>query len=585
MKRFYFIFFILFLGSTVVWASVNLLAAIDSSHISLEEQAEITLTVSGGGGSDPVIPKVPGLEIVQTGQSSFSQFGFGTGMMPQMSRQTQYTFVVVPSDPGEFTIPPFSIFSGGKEYKSQVLKLTVVKERGSYAVPPNTKQIPPTDPRYSTRDQDSDLSFWIDTTVSNKNPYKGEQILFRFKFYTRENVETGNLTLPTFADFWMEEVVPEHRDEEIINGKRYVTYEKIYALFPLKDGELKIPETKMQIGYQVMNFGFRTKTQNKILQAEAISLTVKSLPEPMPSDFTNLVGRFGVAASLTPQNIKAGESATLTIDVSGSGNIRDGILPDLKWTGLKSYPDKPVSDVQKSGYGISGKKTFKVAVVPSDSGTYQLPPMTLSYFDPKMGEYVSLEIQEMELVATASEDEKVNAVIPSQDGKNTQSHVTVKNIASIYTDGSVVLSYQPRRIPRFLFLMVVGGLPCLLLLVRLNARLNKNESRFGKLGRKKRAYKNFIDVAKASSVTETSLLTAFRTYLDAVFGVAGQALTATEIANLCLCNRVPIPVVKKLKVVCEALEASQYGFAKNGGVGKISDELVILVDDVHKVVK
>lgn len=602
MKRFYFIFLILFFVSSVGQAAVNLSVKIDSAEISLEEQTEITLTISGtSGGSGPVIPKVPGLEIVQMGQSSFAQFGFGTGMMPQMSKQTQYTFVVVPSDLGEFTIPAFSIFSGGKEYKSQELKLTVVKERDSYATPPNTKQIPPPfggkypqqnppmDPGY-TQNQDSDLPFWIDTSVSEKNPYKGEQILFKFKFYTRENVETGNLTLPTFTDFWTEEIVPEHRGEETINGTRYVTYEKMYALFPLKEGELKIPETKMQIAYQTIDnsirgFGFRTKMQNKTLKAEAISLTVKPLPEPMPADFTNLVGRFGVATSLTPQSIKAGESATLSIDISGSGNIRDGILPDLKWDGLKSYPDKPAVDIQKSGYGISGKKTFKVALVPSHSGNYKSPLMTLSYFDPKTAQYVPLEIQEMELIATASEDEKVNAVIPNQDGKNTQKNVIVKNIASIYTDSSLVLSYQPRRIPRFLFLAVVGGLPCFLLLMTLSVSLNKRESRFGKLGHKKRAYKNFVDAVKAASVTETSLLTALRVYLNEVFGVAGQSLTAMEIENLCIRNRVSIPVAKKLKIICESLEASQYGFSKNGGVSAMASELITLVDEIHKVVK
>lgn len=574
---------------------MNLSATIDAAKISLEEQAEITLTVSGiSGGSDPVIPKVPGLEIVQTGQSSFAQFGFGTGMSPQMVRQTQYTFVVVPSDLGSFTIPPFSIFSGGKEYQSQSLKLTVVKEQ-NYAVPPNTKQVPspfghypqntPTVPGYSTQDPGRDLPFWIDTTVSNKNPYQGEQILFKFKFYTRENVETGNLTLPSFTDFWVEEVVPEHREEQVINGTRYVTFEKVYALFPLKEGELKIPETKMQIASSFMNFGFRTKTQTQVLKADGISLTVKALPEPMPASFMNLVGRFGVAASLTPQNIKAGESATLTIDVSGSGNIRDGILPDLKWPGLKSYPDKPVVDIQKSGYGISGKKTFKVALVPSQSGTYTLPAVTLTYFDPQTGDYVPLEIQEMDLVAAASDDEKINSVILDPKGEKAQSQVTVKNIATLYTDTPQVLSYQPRRIPRFLFLIVVGGLPGLLFFVVLTSRLNKTESRFGKLGRKKRAYKNFMDAVQGSSVNEDILLMALRTYLNAVFGVAGQALTAAEIENLCVRNRVAIPVAKKLKTVCEALEASQYGFAKNGSVSQRTDELITLVNDVHKAVK
>jgi hypothetical protein len=136
-----------------------------------------------------------------------------------------------------------------------------------------------------------------------------------------------------------------------------------------------------------------------------------------------------------------------------------------------------------------------------------------------------------------------------------------------------------------LFLIVVGGLPCLLLFIVLSSRLNKTESHFGKLGRKKRAYKNFIDAVRVPSVNEDILLMALRTYLNVIFGVAGQALTATEIENLCIRNRVAIPVAKKLKTVCEALEAFQYGFAKNGGVGQRTDELITLVNDVHKAVK
>ncbi len=56
---------------------------------------------------------------------------------------------------------------------------------------------------------------------------------------------------------------------------------------------------------------------------------MRPLPqEGKPSDFSGLVGKFKMWSKLEPVSLKTGESATLTVSVSGQGNVNR--IPDLK---------------------------------------------------------------------------------------------------------------------------------------------------------------------------------------------------------------------------------------------------------------
>ena len=67
------------------------------------------MTVSGRNADAPQIPAVNGLEIQPIGQSSQIQIINGA-----MSANVNYTYVVMPTRPGNFTIPAIKIGRGAE---------------------------------------------------------------------------------------------------------------------------------------------------------------------------------------------------------------------------------------------------------------------------------------------------------------------------------------------------------------------------------------------------------------------------------------------------------------------------------------
>jgi len=159
------------------------------------------------------------------------------------------------------------------------------------------------------------------------------------------------------------------------NAKRYKVIELKYILIPKKLGEYSIPAASMRMTVYKNNrrdsffedpfFNIRGG-KPVYLSSNEIQLDVKNLPvQNQPDNFSGLVGLFDVKAKLDPVEVKANESATLTIIVQGQGNVRQ--IPDLKLAdikGLKIYQDKPQLNINKGESAISGEKIMKWAIVP-----------------------------------------------------------------------------------------------------------------------------------------------------------------------------------------------------------------------------
>jgi hypothetical protein len=135
------------------------------------------------------------------------------------------------------------------------------------------------------------------------------------------------------------------------------------------------------------DFFGRSTAQPKTIRSGPISVEVQPLP-PAPAGYSGLVGSFKLAAELSKRVLKVGESTTLTLTVSGTGNaqmISEPQLPVLDQ--FKIYDDKPGGAVDRSGNQLSGRKTFSKALVPLEPGQLQIPAISLTYFDPSRGSY------------------------------------------------------------------------------------------------------------------------------------------------------------------------------------------------------
>ena len=594
MKRFLLIACVMLLFCCRVGAQVKVTAELDNDSITTEDEAYITVTVTGASStSDPVIPKVSGLSIVQTGHSSSFQIINGN-----MSSSSQFSFTVVPEDAATFVIAPFSVFAGGVEYKSNSLTLTVQKNSGFYSKPAPSAPFPnlPNQNGQQGSSQPSDKSgnpFLISTTVSNTNPKVHEQVLFHFKLAAKQTANIVDMGLPEFTDFLAVEVVPEKQGQEVINGDNYSTYETVYALFPLKPGKITIGETKLKLRYFVnssarsqlfgqfsndpfFNQGAEPKT--KILTAPAIELNVAELPQPIPNDFTHLVGNFGVTTELSGQKVTVGDSVTYTIKISGRGNVSDATLPEIVIPNAKIYQDKPNAETQNSATGIVGSKTFKLAIVPTQAGTLTIPQLTVSYFDPAKNSYEKLNLEAQTIQVIPSQNETTNAVLPPAPNATVPAVLPLDNTAM-----KSALTQIRLHLPKILYGVLILILVLLLQSVILRWFKSGEEKRHGQSQRKK-SLQRALKILDNTRATEDEVFNAIRAYFRTVSAAGNITLTAVEIAKIARAHGVADPLVARLATILERFEAAQYGFEKPSLSQEVRVELKAILKAVQAVI-
>lgn len=573
---------IILLLAHVVQAAVSITASITPPNPTLEDEVLLTVTVRGlQKSTEPVLPSLPAFKIVQSGSSTAIQIVNG-----QTDFKREFTYVMIPVAEGDFTLGPISVFSDGVEYKTDPLSVTV--GRGAVRAAPRPQGIPsgPFDPvPQAPADPEEGKPYWITVEVSNLNPYVGEGILYTFRFVTKLNVGEANLTLPDFKDFWTEEVVPEKKYYSDIGGERHVVSEKVIALFPLQTGEMTIGTTLLEVQVPDADpdgffdpFGFnRRRLKVKRLTQPAISLQVKALPPP-PEDFSNLVGEFSMTSKLSDGEIKAGDSATLEIDISGKGNIKEAILPPLPdIPGVKIYDDKPAVETSRTEEGILGKKSFKRALVPTRAMDILLPPFSVSYFDPSEGIYKKMEGASLALKVLPSPDSEPALIPASSRGVSKGDG----DIAPLHLGNP----YRPEESGMSLFILI-GTVPAAAFFAIWGMRRRKNwETLNSGANKSRRALKEFRadlkKIEKGNDDFATPMLAAVKTYVGDRLGTYGQALTVSD-----LCWKLKerfVPEADELRDILTRLEAACYGRPQgNSSRLEWANQLIRLISKVDK---
>lgn len=313
-----------------------------------------------------------------------------------------------------------SFFNGGaRSYKARVysFKLRAPKKTGNINVGQLTWEIGgqvqtisgsiPVNVQKSFNDDALSVSL----TASKKTIYEGEQFSVTLGFHTYEHFEGGlqATDMNTGNDFIVHRSDLNNMEFKPVEGTRreMQASAKFAWLAPTKPGNLQIPpfkfkytkrgepkvvEEKKQMGG--MSFSSRTVKQESI-ECEAtsptINITVKPLPaEGKPADFSGMVGDYKFTAEFDKTNLKVGEALTLSISIKGDGipgTITDPKLPDFG--DFRSVP--PENNISKkiTGNRVITSKEIKVFLYPKKKGSFQIPEISYSWFNPAKKKYES----------------------------------------------------------------------------------------------------------------------------------------------------------------------------------------------------
>jgi hypothetical protein len=191
---------------------------------------------------------------------------------------------------------------------------------------------------------------------------------------------------PLVTEDWTQPEPYETHDGAPRTGLAYRTR----AIAPAA-GRVRLNPTSQLISLNVgvTGFGFfqQRQYQQFAVPDSPVSIEVRPLP-PAPAGFTGAVGSFSISSKVVPLEVKAGEPITWTVELSGSGN-----WPEIRGLPSREAPSdfqviqpKP-KRTQPPGKLFDGTLAEDVVLVPTKAGSYVLPALEFTYFDPKSGAY------------------------------------------------------------------------------------------------------------------------------------------------------------------------------------------------------
>ncbi len=180
----------------------------------------------------------------------------------------------------------------------------------------------------------------------------------------------------------------------------YFCYELERTVTPTRSGTFRFGPVSLKGRVVESMEGRRVSLKEIYAVGSAADLVVKEPPVTgRPASFTGAVGSFALAADLSPRSAHVGDPLTLTLAVTGRGNLDELTAPDLtllpEFTGsFKVYP----ATAETKG----GARLFTWSLRPLAAGVTEVPPVPFAWFDPTTEQFVEHHSEALPLEVTAA---------------------------------------------------------------------------------------------------------------------------------------------------------------------------------------
>jgi len=454
-------------------------ASVSSNKIGLNNQFQLTFTFEGKEISSVRNFSPPSLSnyFVLSGPNQSTSVQIINGAV---SGSLSYSYYLRPKKVGKFTIGVASVDYQGQTFRSNPIEIEIVKGSTQRRQRVNTNNN-----SNNISNKDISKNLFIRATVNKRKVYLGEQVTVTYKLYTRIAIaaQMSISKLPQYKGFWSEELSTSNNisfSTEVVNGQRYrVGLLKRAALFPSEIGKLTITPFELQIPIRLKNkrrsgnifddFFNDPFDQGKMInydaKSNAVKITVLPLPDKnVPASFKGAVGNFTMSTSLNKNNIKTNETASLKINIKGTGNIKLLNIPEIKApNGIDKYEPKITEKVNRNGV-ISGFKNSEYVIIPRTTGKKEISPIKFTFFNPAKKKYITLTSKKFIINVTPGKKIVSSTItgVSKEDIKLLGEDIRFIKIQSndlFKKQGILLLSYKfwvMMALPLFILIFVLG---------------------------------------------------------------------------------------------------------------------------------
>lgn len=351
-----------------------------------------------------------------------------------------YTFALQAYKEGTFRVGPASLNVKGTKITSEPFDIKVVPDDGSHAAPSgggasSQAQQNTNDPQVSGKD------LFLRVVPSKKSAYVGEQVVLTYKLYTKVPVSSLSVVkAPSYAGFWTKDISDNtsgtlRQSSEYINGIEYTSAEiQKVVVAPQRAGKLTLDPMVIECIAQIRRENNRQRSMDpfeeffndpffnrnitnvkKELTSNSFVLEVKSLPEAnKPASFAGAVGNYNFKSDIDMTELKTNEAFTLTYTVSGTGNIELLQMPEPVFPpDFEVYDPKITTSTDVTANGLSGTKKAEYLVIPRRAGSFTVPAVEFSFFNPSNGAYQTLSSKPYEIQVEKGRDDEGGGIYAS----------------------------------------------------------------------------------------------------------------------------------------------------------------------------
>ncbi len=410
-RRFVLIFGLLLAGiSPVLAQDIRVRASVSDATIGTEETVGFTLEIQGLRSlENPTAPETEGLVLVSTYPSRQTSMSIVNGAVTQ---SVGFTWTYRPVREGQARIGPVSVTIQGRTYTTESIAVNVIPQaqRPARRAPARSNPFAPFQrqaPNTPAEEIDPDArDIFIDVVPSASSAVQNQQVTVNYLLYFREGIQLRQSRLTDSWDaegFWREELEVEPRpipQVVVRDGLRYnrITLKRA-AVFPTRSGELAIDPLKIESEAILPSrssdpmarfFSLQSRFTPVELSSAALTLESRPLPPGAPDTFQGAVGSLRFSASFDRTELEVGESLQLTVRITGNGNLATLAPPDFQAPGAFEQYDPQVStSIDRSGPQLRGSKTFTYVLVPRSNGTFEMPEVVYTWFDPSAQRYIT----------------------------------------------------------------------------------------------------------------------------------------------------------------------------------------------------
>jgi hypothetical protein len=366
-------------------------ASLDRDRIAMGDTLRLTLTATDGEeiSAADLRPLLADFEILQRSTSSNTNIVNG-----RRTHTKQLLIDISPRREGRLKIPPMRIGQGA----SNSLAVTVSAA-----------------PDISTGGQ----SVLFEAVIDRNSVYVQGQVILTLRLQQAINLDGRSISELELDNAFVK-ALEQKSFQRTIDGRQWLVHEVRYAIFPEHSGTLEIPQQSFtgRVREGRRSF-FDQGGSGRLLRRSSKALSIEVLPRPdsfpgtnwLPARQLKLVENW----STPPEQLRAGESATRTIQILGEG-VQGAQLPPVLFPpneGLKFYPDQPEINDQEVASGLLGARQDSTAVVPTRAGNWSIPEIRIPWWDTESRQLRYAVLPGREITVAAAEPDIVAGQPPA----------------------------------------------------------------------------------------------------------------------------------------------------------------------------